>query len=570
MIKLFDPQLAARLARRFDILYGPAAVSACMARLHMLAGRYGIGYGLAPAGRPWSQRDAWGVAYGDQVSASGEKPLQTLKQFADRHFTGALSGLHLLPFFPFSSDDGFSVVHYREVQAALGGWRDITALGENFDLMFDLVLNHASRESGWFRDFTLGIAPAKRFFIAMDPRADLSQVTRPRTSPLLTRFWTRHGEAHLWTTFSADQVDLNFACPDVLFEFLDLLLFYIAHGARMIRLDAIAYLWKKPGTPCVHLPETHEVVKLVRDFLEGTAPGVRLLTETNVPDAENRSYFGNGDEAHLIYQFTLPPLLLHALRRGTAQHLAGWLRNLPPAPTGCSWLNFTASHDGIGVRPLEKILPDTEIARLAEEVRALGGRVSARRMPDGNEKPYELNSTYYAAVCPPGGDAELHLQAFICSQTVPMSLQGIPLFYFNSLVAGPNDLAGVAASGQARRINRQKWDREQLDMRLRDPADHAGPVLRECLRRLRIRAQHPAFHPDGRQEVLELDPRVLGVWRTAPDNSEQILCLHNVSGEPVTLAKLPLPDAHRDLLAEASDNGAILQPFQCRWLARSP
>ncbi len=571
MIRRPSSPAMTRVRGRFERLYGPEA-DRCLERFGMMIGRYGLAG--APASPPprWSEKDAVLIAYGDAVQAPGEKPLATLKRFVDGRFHGAIGAIHVLPFFPYSSDDGFSVIHFRQVNPALGGWPEIRALGEKFGLMFDLVLNHVSRKSGWFQDYLLGIAPGRRYFVEADPRADLSAVVRPRTSPLLTRVMTRGGERHVWTTFSSDQVDLDFANPDVLFEILDILMLYASTGARIIRLDAIAYLWKKPGTTCIHLPETHEVVKLIRDVLDIMAPGVILVTETNVPQDENLSYFGAGDEAHMVYQFPLPPLLLHALVNGHARHLTAWAAALPAPPPGCTVLNFTASHDGIGLRPLQGLVPAEEIAKLAEVARAQGGEVSFKKNSDGSESAYELNVTYFDALGTPGqADDVLQVARFLCSQTIPMVLRGIPAFYFNSLVAATNDAEQAKRTGMARSLNRKKWTLDELDARLAHAGSATARVFAECTRRLRLRAAHPAFHPDAAQEVLDLDPRVFAVRRTAPSGGEAVTALANVSLETVALPLDRLPPAAdvKDLLGGSGlecGNECRLGPYEAAWL----
>ncbi|SVD07509.1 uncharacterized protein METZ01_LOCUS360363, partial [marine metagenome] len=311
---------------------------------------------------------------------------------------------------------------------------DVVRFSGEFELMFDLVLNHCSAKSPWFKEYVSGIEPGRNYVMEVDEKADLSAVVRPRSTPLLTTFQTRGGERNVWTTFGADQVDLDWTSPDLLFEFLDVIMFYVSMGCRILRLDAVAFLWKKIGTSCLHLPETHEVVKLIRNLLEVVAPDVLILTETNVPHEENVSYFGKGDEAHAVYQFTLPPLLLHGLLRGTAKHLSSWAAQLSSPPRGCHFLNFTASHDGIGVRPLEGILPKQEIWDLAEEVEKKGGFVSMRKLEDGSESPYELNSTFYSALSDPKDEA-LGEARFLCSQSVALAMRGIPAVYFHSLCA---------------------------------------------------------------------------------------------------------------------------------------
>ena len=559
-----------RLRGRLRGLYGEQA-ERCLERLAMMAGRYGVAAAArpAPAAR-WDARDAVLIAYGDMIRAPGEKPLATLKRFADSRLKDAFSTIHVLPFFPYSSDDGFSVIHFRTVNPELGDWPAVRALGENFRLAFDLVLNHVSRASGWFQDYLAGIAPGRRYFIEPDPGADLSAVVRPRSLPLLTPVMTPGGKRSVWTTFSEDQIDLDFSNPDVLFELLDILLFYVSMGARVIRLDAIAYLWKRIGTPCIHLPETHEIVKLFRDFLEAVAPDVLLLTETNVPQAENYSYFGDGDEAHIAYQFALPPLLLHALQSGTARHLTAWASALPALPAGCTVLNFTASHDGIGLRPLQGLLPDAEIRSLVARMQALGAQVSTRRNSDGTDSPYELNITYFDAMRGNGDPDPLHVQRFICSQAIPMALKGIPAVYFNSLVAARNDEEGARRTGRARSLNRRKWSQAELDEALKDEKSNTARVFQECTRLLRLRAAHAAFHPNGAQKIVDLGESVFAVERTSPDGKQILLAISNCSGQPVAVPA-PAVRNRTDLVLgrkPTTDGDTIrLDPYQTVWLA---
>ncbi len=559
-----------RLAGRLARLYGAARAEAGLERLLMMIGRYGLE--PRPA-RPWTQRDAILIAYADMVARPATRPLAVLKQFADRRLRDLFSMVHLLPFCPSSSDDGFAVVHYRAPDPALGDWADVRALGERFDLAFDLVLNHVSARSGWFLDYLTGTAPGRHYFIEVDPAADLSAVVRPRASPLTMPVPTRDGRRHVWTTFSPDQVDLNYAHPDVLFEILDILLFYAAQGTSLIRLDAVAYLWKTIGTDCIHRPETHELVRLFRDVLALAAPGVRLLAEVNAPHAENVAYFGAGDEAHLVYQFALPPLLLHALLTGEAGPLSRWARALEDPPPGCAFLNFTASHDGIGLRPAEDCLPPDAARALCDAARRRGGRVSTRRAPDGSERPYELNIAWFDALsgAEPYGSAR-HVARFLCSQAVALALKGIPAVYFHSLTATPNDRAAVEQTGQARAINRRRWREDDLEAWLADPATPGSRVFRAYRRLLRTRARHPAFHPDGAQRVLDLGPRGFGLERTAPGGGARVWCLSNCSDQPLELpvgGALPPAGACRDLIRGrrlAGGRSLLLEPYQTLWL----
>ncbi|MEA3412969.1 MAG: sugar phosphorylase [Pseudomonadota bacterium] len=582
---VFPRYLIDQLRTRFERLYGEERTPLLLERLGVLAGRFGLDVAWRHERRPtrWDQGDSVLITYGDMVRAEGEKPLRTLNRFATRYLKGVVRGIHILPFFPWSSDDGFSVIDYRKVDEALGGWEDVEAIGENFDLMFDLVLNHVSSQSAWFRHFQTGIAPERHYFFSMDPDVDLSAVVRPRTSPLLTRTQTPCGERFIWTTFSADQVDLDFSNPDVLFEFLDILLMYAKRGARIIRLDAIAYLWKEVGTPCINLEQTHEVVKLLRDVLEALSPRTLLLTETNLPHAQNVSYFGDGDEAHMVYQFSLPPLLLHALQTGNSRYLTAWARDLGDPPPGCTFLNFTASHDGVGVRPLEGIVPDEELFSLVERVKKLGGRVSSRTGDGGQARPYELNITWFDALGDPALDDEpAHIARFLCSQAIALALRGIPAIYFHSLTAGRNDYFGVRQTGHPRAINRGRWSEAQLNDLLSDQTSVTSRVYHEYSRLLALRAQHPAFHPDGPQRVLELEEGLFGVERVAPDGSDRVVSVHNITKavQEIDTSRLfgdrseaspgsPWKDIVADEVIDGEAGVVEMAPWQTRWIHRT-
>ena len=518
------------LRKRLQNLYGPKAVEV-LPQIESLIEKYAIADALAAS---WDQRDAVLITYGDQIRSRDATPLATLHRFLTQgNLHRLINTVHLLPFFPYSSDDGFSVIDYRKVDPKAGDWDDIEALRTDCSLMFDLVLNHVSSQSDWFQSYLAGQVPFTRFFIECDPETDLSNVTRPRSLPLLTAVDTKRGPRHVWTTFSADQVDLNFSEPDVLVEMLDVLLLYASRGARIIRLDAIAYLWKKIGTNCIHLPETHEVVKLMRDVLQATMPQVLILTETNVPHAENVSYFGEGDEAQMVYQFSLPPLLLDAFVHSDPTPLRDWLRDLEPPASGTTYFNFTASHDGIGVRPLEGLVAPERLQSLVEHVRNRGGRVSTKANSDGTDSPYELNITYVDAIAEQEMPTEPHADRFLASQAVMLALQGIPGIYFHSLVGTQNDLVGMELSNHARRINRHKYDLIELEQALNE-----NPLQKRIYegyqRLLEIRTQQVAFHPDTSQQVIETShPTLLALMRGFDNDS--ILCITNFGQESVTL-----------------------------------
>lgn len=526
-----------------------------------------------PGNNLWTQNDAVLITYGDSLIDGTHKPLDLLNDFLLTRMKGVVNGVHVLPFFPFTSDDGFAVTDYRKVNPQLGEWADITRIGSEFHLMSDLVLNHVSSQGVWFNAYRQGQKPYDGFFFEADPSDDLSMVVRPRTTPLLQEVETAMGTRHVWCTFSHDQIDLDFRNPEVLLEILRIIRLHIDNGVRIIRLDAVAFLWKQLGTNCIHLPQTHAVIQLMRLLMDYATETVILLTETNVPKAENLSYFGHRNEAHVVYNFPLPPLILHAMMSGSARYLIEWQRTMPPAPLGCAYLNFTASHDGIGMRPAEGLLPPPEIGQVIDTIREIGGLVSMRSLPGGGEAPYELNCTYFEAMGRTfEGRDDLHFERFMCSQTIPMSLEGIPALYIHSMLATPNDLEAVERRGMNRAINRHRWDYPTLLSTLGDEGTIHARVLAALSDRLRLRAEQPGFHPNATQFTLNLDQRIFGLWRQSLDRAQSIFALHNVSGETVEIPagelNLIADESWVDLLSgEEIASGAVeMAPYQCRWI----
>jgi sucrose phosphorylase len=528
-----------------------------------------------PPGERLTERDAILITYGDQVSEPDKPPLETLAEVLATYAGDIISGVHILPFFPYSSDDGFSVIDYTAVNPAWGDWSDVEQIGDRFRLMFDAVINHISRRSEWFQGFLAGDPDYDDFFITVEEDTDLSDVVRPRAKPLLTRVETAAGEQLVWTTFSPDQIDLNFANPEVLLRIMDVLLCYVDHGAEIIRLDAIAYLWKQIGTRCIHLEQVHRIVQLFRAVFDLVAPNVMIITETNVPHQENISYFGDGaNEAQLVYQFSLPPLVLHALARGDASYLTEWAAglagDLPSKQT--TFYNFLASHDGVGVRPVEGILPAEEVQWLAERAQAHGGHVSYKTNADGSKSPYELNISYFDALSDPQGGEPLDVQVrrFMVSQAIMLALQGVPAIYVHSLFGSRNYPEGVEETGRYRSINREKLRRADLEAALADSDSVRARVYAAYRHLLAVRREHPAFHPVGAQRVLDLGPALFALTRTAPDERETLLCLHNVTGEAQTVALSPDVAAVslRDILNGEVYNGEALTlaPYQILWL----
>lgn len=538
--------------------------------------------GIEPVleGERWNQEDVVLISYADSLidSEQARPPLQVLQEFLQDYVKDAVNTVHLLPFFPFSSDDGFSVIDYVKVEPDFGDWPDIQAISQDYQLMVDLVINHISRESLWFTDYKADVSPFNQFFIEVDGNEDVSMVVRPRNSPLLVPAYTHRGRKMVWATFSADQIDLNFENPAVLVKMIEVMLFYVKQKTHILRLDAIAFLWKKLGTNCIHLPETHEVVKLIRDVFELVNPKGMVLTETNVPHNENLSYFGQQDEAHLVYQFSLAPLVLHALYRGDGHYLTQWAQQLKPPAEGCNFLNFTASHDGIGLRPVEGILPQREIEDLITGMHRQGGYISMRTRPDGSESPYEINIALFSAfreTANSQGPDQWQVDRFINSQLIMLSLQGIPALYIHSLLATENDQTGVERTGRTRSINRKKWEKNYLKALLDGQNTSNSQVLNRLIHVLKRRKKHRAFHPDTSQKVLDLGSSFFVVWRGLDELDFPLLAIFNLTGEVKEFdiqheAGLECAEGWVDILDhqhyEPMSQALVLQPYQVLWL----
>ncbi len=492
----------------------------------------------ARAQGPLTERDMVLITYGDQITEDGKPPLRTLAEFLGDRVADLFTFVHILPFFPSTSDDGFSVSDYAKVDPRLGDWDDIAAVARRFGLMFDLVLNHCSQKNIAFKRFKRDAPLWGEAFVTADPQADLSNVTRPRSSPLLTPVKTRRGIRHVWTTFSSDQMDWNYRDPLVLVHMARLLFLYVKHGASIIRLDAVAYLWKEIGTSCINLPQTHAIVRILRAFVDLKAPQTFLLTETNVPHQENVRYFGHGDEAHLVYQFALSPLVFHAFLRAGASYLQRWAATLDAPPDSAAYFNFLASHDGIGLRPVEGILPPAEIQALVDATLARGGLVSLKTNPGGGQSPYELNISYFDAINDPSSGEPLATQVrrFLTAQAILLSLAGLSAIYIHSLFGSRNWTRGVAGQGQNRAINRQKFLRPDLETELAQEGSIRNQVFQGLRRLILARKGEPAFHPAGPQQVLAVHPALFSLVRSSPDGASRVLCLHNVSGAHCTFA----------------------------------
>lgn len=518
----------------------------------------------------WDEQDVVLITYADQFREADKPTLSTFSRFYQQHLQSIFPLVHLLPFYPWSSDDGFSVMDYHQVNPQYGDWQDIARLHQETRLMFDFVCNHMSAGSAWFSHFLAQDPGWDDFFISMPPATDLSAVTRPRTSPLLTPFTLADGETRfIWTTFSADQIDLNFASPEVLRRMVNVLLDYLIRGADYVRLDAVGYMWKTPGTRCIHLEKTHQLVKLFRAIADQVAPGTVIITETNVPHQDNISYLGNGhDEAQMVYQFSLPPLVLHALHTGSARALRQWASTLDLSNRDTTFFNFLASHDGIGLNPARGILPEVEIVALVRDLALEGALVSYKNNPDGTTSPYEINVTFLDALNRESDDDATRLKRFLLAHAILLAFPGVPAIYIQSILGGRNDYAGVRAAGHNRAINRQKYELQQIESALA-----GGEWLRQQIsirlgQLIQLRRRQPAFHPDNAMTLYESENAVLVLRRHQPESGEGLLCVFNLSGRTVE-TRLPMAHTLQDVVSGEKVDGTQpvkLDAWQFMWL----
>ena len=526
-------------------IYGEKRASACFSELERLM-KVHYAYkdpemiewekGLDPTDR-FTEKDVILITYGDLIRSEDQPPLEILADFSEKHLKGAINTLHILPFFPYSSDRGFSIIDFEEVDPRLGTWEDIRKLKTNSRLMFDGVFNHTSSKSRWFQEFLDGNPEFQDFFIIFSTRGAipdeyLQLIVRPRTSDLLSIYCTLNGKRSVWTTFSTDQIDLNFKSPKVFLKMLEILLTYVRRGADIIRLDAVTYLWSELGTNCAHLEQTHNIIKLFRHILDAVAPHVALITETNVPHEENIQYFGDGtDEAQMVYNFALPPLVLHAFQTGSSTHLTGWASGLKKVSDTASYFNILDCHDGIGVMGARGILTEDEIEMMALRVLEHGGFISYKDNGDGTISPYELNTTWYSALNREDCDetTDYQIKRFLASRSIPLVMMGVPGIYLHGLFGSKNDADAVLDEGQTRSINRRTIDKESLYMALNDKETTIYKVSNLLSEMIEKRIQQKAFHPNAPQRVLSVSDSVFSLIRTSIDDKENILCITNVT-----------------------------------------
>jgi sucrose phosphorylase len=525
------------------------------------------------------------ITYGDLLLSPEAAPLQALSQFLTAMLRGAINTVHILPFFPYSSDRGFSVIDFEQVDPSLGSWEDIDEISMEFRLMFDGVFNHVSPESRWFQEFLAGNPEYQEFFIRFSAREAISEdhlqlVLRPRATDLLTPFETIDGVTYVWTTFGPDQVDLNFKNEKVLLRVIEILLSYARHGADIIRLDAITYLWWELGTRCAFLEQTHILVQLLRAVLNVVAPRVALVTETNIPHADNVSYFGDGsNETQMVYNFALPPLVLYSFLKGDCGLLSEWAEGLEHYSDTATYFNILDSHDGIPLLPVRDILSEQQVDWMIERILTRDGLISFRHSGDGTKLPYEMNITWYSALS--DGDAadsiDINVKRFVASRSISFVLAGVPGIYLPSLFGSRNDVEAVLEKGSARSINRRTINVEALSRQCLDEDSVAHKIASNLSVLIEKRVATPAFHPNGKQRILRGNDAVFSIVRESPDGQQLVLALTNVTAreQRISFSEEDLgssSEAWGGILSDQTvhaEHGILditLMPYQVMWL----
>jgi len=509
----------------------------------------------------FSEKDTILITYGDSIKKEGEAPLKTLYKFLNEYVKNSINTVHLLPFFPYSSDDGFSVIDYTEVNPELGSWEDIKELSKKYKLMFDAVINHISSKSLWFEEFLKGSKEFQNYFIEAEDSKELTKVFRPRALPLLNEYETSTGVKKIWTTFSRDQIDLNYKNEEVFLKIIELLMIYIKNGAKLIRLDAIGFLWKEIGTNCIHHPNTHLFIQLLREVLEKIGD-CKIVTETNVPHKDNVSYFGNGhNEAHMVYNFTLPPLVLYSFLFQSSKYITKWAKSLEYVSDETTFFNFLASHDGIGLMPVKGILKSAEIKKMVSNTLKNEGYVSYKNNADGTKEPYEMNINYFDALYEKNIKLEDNIRKFLGAYSIAIALKGIPGIYIHSLLGSRNWNEGVKRTKINRSINREKLIYDEVKVELNNKESLRYKVFNGMIKMLNIRKNNKEFSPLSEQEILEINDKVFAIKRS------RFFILHNFTKESINLNLSKYFKSGINLInnTEVKDDFEI-KPYEYMWI----
>ena len=522
-----------------------------------------------------SEKTSLVISYGDNVYSNNTNSIKVFQNFFKKNLDKYFNSIHFLPFYPSSSDSGFAVKDHYKIEKRIGSWSDIKRISKSNHVMADIVINHSSARGLWFKNFLKKKRPGKDYFLTVNSEFNTSKVVRPRDHKLLKKIDIFKKPDYLWRTFSADQIDLNFKNPSVLLRFIKIVIHLVNNGVTIFRLDAIAYLWKQNGTNCINLKQTHEIVKLLRLITSLLNVKTIIISETNLPEKENLSYFGKNDEANWIYNFSLPPLLIHAFLFENSSYLNKWSKNLPNTKVSNSYLNFIASHDGIGMRPTEGILNKKSLNNFLKRLKKNGSKFSYRKVQNKSRKVYEANITVFDALkkSDTDPDGRFNLERYVAAHAIMISFEGIPAIYFNSLFGKSNDEAKYVITGNNRDVNRYKWNYKNISKKLGDKTSKQSIFFQNLGKLLSIKRKQKAFHPNAKRLNINLGPKIFCFKRLSLDRKQSIICITNLSSTNQN-AKLDRSLInYKDLMSPKTKlvekNILALKPFQTVWLANN-
>ena len=521
-----------------------------------------------------SEKTSLVISYGDNIYSSQSSSMKIFQKFFQKNLEKLFDTIHFLPFYPSSSDSGFAVKDHYQIDRKIGNWSDLKKISKSKKIMADVVINHASARGLWFKNFLKRKKPGKDYFLTVNSKFNTSKVVRPRDHKLLKKIKIFEKNDYLWRTFSPDQIDLNFKNPSVLLRFIKIIIYLINNGVTIFRLDAIAYLWKQNGTKCINLSQTHEIIKLLRVVTSLLNVQTLIITETNLPEKENLSYFGKNNEANWVYNFSLPPLLIHAFLFENSSYLNQWSRKLPSTKHGNCYLNFIASHDGIGIRPTEGILNEKTLSSFLKRLKKNGSKFSYRKVQNKSKKVYEANITVFDALRKSDFDPKglFFLERYISAHAIMVSFEGIPAVYFNSLFGKSNDEAKYIITGNNRDVNRYKWNFNNITTKLRDKKSKQSIFYRNIGALLEIKRKQKAFHPNASRININLGPKIFCFKRISKDKKQSIICMTNLSSK-IQTPNFKKIGNYRDLLNSnlkfREGTALILKPFQTVWLTNN-
>ncbi len=519
-----------------------------------------------------SEKTSLIISYGDSIYSRQKGSIKVFHSFFKKNLKKYFDSIHFLPFYPSSSDSGFAVKDHYKIENRLGNWSDIKQISKSNNIMADMVINHSSARGLWFKNFLKNKRPGKDYFLTVNSKFNISKVVRPRDHKLLKKINIFKKTDYLWRTFSPDQIDLNFKNPSVLLRFIKIMIHLINNGVTIFRLDAIAYLWKESGSSCINLKQTHEIIKLLRIITNLINIKTIIITETNLPEKENLSYFGNNDEANWIYNFSLPPLLIHGFLFENSTYLNKWSKKLPTTKNGNSYLNFIASHDGIGIRPTEGIFNKKVLSKFIQRLKKNGSKFSFRKIQNKSKKIYEANITVINALKKSDYDQKgvFFLERYISAHAIMMSFEGIPAIYFNSLFGTSNDETKFVITGNNRDVNRYKWNLDNISKKLMNKKSKQSIIFNKLINLFAIRRKQKAFHPNALRYNINLGSKIFAFKRVSIDKKQTIVCITNLSSTVQKIAFKKLYYDWKNIMGpkiEIEKNMLILKPFETIWLS---